>query len=63
MLVDFMDPGILDTRLPLDPKKSGISTEERSRIAMNIIQSKLKNKQSHDAKRNTKHLELKVEIN
>ena len=53
----IMDPGILDTGLPLNPQ-IGLSLEQYSEISRNLMESKVKTAKKHNAKQNRTHLDL-----
>ena len=54
----ILDPGILSGNFPINPK-SGLSYEQQRKIQQNLIESKLKTAERHNAKRNTVHLDLR----
>ena len=55
----IMDPGILDTDLPLDPQ-TGLSLEQYSEISRNLMKSKVETAMKHNSKPNRTHLDLRV---
>ena len=54
----ILDPGIIQGHLPNDPE-TGLSREQQREIQKNLIESKQKNAQRFNNKRNVVHLELK----